>query len=78
MASGTVKWFNSEKDFGFIEQDGEGPDLFAHYSEISGSGYRELAEGEHVTFEIGQSPRRSACAEHRPRLTGRQQGPGGG
>ncbi len=54
MASGTVKWFNSEKGFGFIQQDGGGPDVFAHYSEIQGSGYRELTEGEHVTFEIGQ------------------------
>ncbi len=40
MASGTVKWFNSEKGFGFIEQDGGGPDVFAHYSNISGNGYR--------------------------------------
>ncbi|MFD5234227.1 cold-shock protein [Streptomyces sp. NPDC002309] len=54
MASGTVKWFNSEKGFGFIAQDGGGPDVFAHYSEIQGNGYRELTEGEHVTFEIGQ------------------------
>jgi CspA family cold shock protein len=44
----------SEKGFGFIEQDGGGPDVFAHYSEIKGSGYRELTEGEHVTFDIGQ------------------------
>jgi cold shock CspA family protein len=41
MASGTVKWFNSEKGFGFIAQDGGGPDVFAHYSDISGNGYRE-------------------------------------
>ncbi|MEU9618944.1 MULTISPECIES: cold-shock protein [unclassified Streptomyces] len=54
MASGTVKWFNSEKGFGFIAQDGGGPDVFAHYSNISGSGYRELIEGEQVTFDIGQ------------------------
>ncbi|MEU1076301.1 MULTISPECIES: cold-shock protein [unclassified Streptomyces] len=54
MASGTVKWFNSEKGFGFIEQEGGGPDVFAHYSNISGNGYRELVEGEHVTFDIGQ------------------------
>ncbi|MFA3872934.1 cold-shock protein [Streptomyces sp. MMCC 100] len=54
MASGTVKWFNSEKGFGFIAQDGGGPDVFAHYSEIKGNGYRELTEGEHVTFDIGQ------------------------
>ncbi|MFI9780846.1 cold-shock protein [Streptomyces sp. NPDC051956] len=54
MASGTVKWFNSEKGFGFIEQDGGGPDVFAHYSNISGNGYRELVEGEKVTFDITQ------------------------
>jgi CspA family cold shock protein len=53
MASGTVKWFNSEKGFGFIAQDG-GPDVFAHYSNIAGNGYRELVEGEHVTFEVTQ------------------------
>ncbi|MET7456784.1 MULTISPECIES: cold-shock protein [Streptomyces] len=54
MASGTVKWFNSEKGFGFIEQEGGGPDVFAHYSNISGNGYRELNEGEHVTFDVTQ------------------------
>ncbi|MET9724253.1 cold-shock protein [Streptomyces zaomyceticus] len=54
MASGTVKWFNSEKGFGFIAQEGGGPDVFAHYSNISGNGYRELTEGEVVTFDITQ------------------------
>jgi Cold shock proteins len=54
MASGTVKWFNAEKGFGFIEQDGGGPDVFAHYSNISGNGFRELLEGEKVTFDVGQ------------------------
>ncbi|MER5995679.1 cold-shock protein, partial [Streptomyces viridosporus] len=54
MASGTVKWFNSEKGFGFIAQDGGGPDVFAHYSNISGNGYRELVEGEPVTFDVTQ------------------------
>ncbi|MFD9590204.1 cold-shock protein [Streptomyces sp. NPDC059980] len=54
MASGTVKWFNSEKGFGFIEQESGGPDVFAHYSNISGNGYRELNEGEHVTFDVTQ------------------------
>lgn len=51
VARGTVKWFNAEKGFGFIAQDG-GPDLFAHYSNISGNGYRELAEGEKVQFDV--------------------------
>ncbi|MFI5998166.1 cold-shock protein [Streptomyces sp. NPDC051362] len=54
MASGTVKWFNAEKGFGFIEQTGGGPDVFAHYSNISGNGFRELAEGESVTFDVTQ------------------------
>ncbi|MFD3541440.1 cold-shock protein [Streptomyces sp. NPDC055254] len=54
MASGIVKWFNSEKGFGFIAQDGGGPDVFAHYSNISGNGYRELTEGEAVTFDVTQ------------------------
>ncbi|CAM5317737.1 cold-shock protein [Streptomyces aurantiogriseus] len=53
MASGTVKWFNAEKGFGFIAQDG-GPDVFAHYSDIAGSGYRELVEDETVTFDVTQ------------------------
>ncbi|OSZ56868.1 cold shock domain protein CspD [Streptomyces pharetrae CZA14] len=54
MASGTVKWFNAEKGFGFIAQDGGGPDVFAHYSNIAGTGYRELVEGESVTFDVTQ------------------------
>ncbi|AQA24649.1 MULTISPECIES: cold-shock protein [Rhodococcus] len=54
MAQGTVKWFNGEKGFGFIEQDGDGPDVFVHYSEIQGSGFKSLDEGQRVEFEIGQ------------------------
>ncbi|MFD8947584.1 cold-shock protein [Streptomyces xanthophaeus] len=54
MASGTVKWFNAEKGFGFIQQDGGGPDVFAHYSNIASNGYRELNEGEQVTFDVTQ------------------------
>jgi cold shock protein len=54
MATGTVKWFNSEKGFGFIEQDGGGADVFVHYSAISGGGYRELHEGQKVEFEVVQ------------------------
>jgi CspA family cold shock protein len=55
MASGTVKWFNSEKGFGFIQQDGGGADVFAHYSNIvSQGGYRELHEGQRVAFDITQ------------------------
>ncbi|EGJ78157.1 putative cold shock protein [Streptomyces sp. Tu6071] len=54
MATGTVKWFNSEKGFGFIEQDGGGPDVFAHYSNIASSGFRELIEGQKVEFDVTQ------------------------
>jgi Cold shock proteins len=54
MATGTVKWFNAEKGFGFIEQDGGGPDVFAHYSNIASSGFRELQEGQKVKFDITQ------------------------
>jgi CspA family cold shock protein len=57
MASGTVKWFNAEKGFGFIEQDGGGPDVFAHYSNILSNGFRELQEGQKVNFEITQGPK---------------------
>ena len=54
MALGTVKWFNSEKGFGFIEHDGGGPDVFAHYSNIATQGFRELQEGQRVSFEVTQ------------------------
>jgi CspA family cold shock protein len=54
MASGTVKWFNAEKGFGFIEQEGGGADVFAHYSNIATSGFRELQEGQKVTFDVTQ------------------------
>ncbi|WP_017572239.1 cold-shock protein [Nocardiopsis halotolerans] len=54
MTTGTVKWFNSEKGFGFIEQQDGGSDVFAHYSNIAGSGYRELLEGQQVSFDVTQ------------------------
>ncbi|AQU64989.1 cold-shock protein [Streptomyces niveus] len=52
MASGTVKWFNAAKGFGFIEQDDGGADVFAHFSNIAAQGVRELLEGQKVTFDI--------------------------
>ncbi|MFJ1974051.1 cold-shock protein [Streptomyces sp. NPDC087903] len=52
MASGIVKWFNAAKGFGFIEQDGGGADVFAHFSNIAAEGFRELLEGQKVTFDI--------------------------
>lgn len=54
MTTGTVKWFNSEKGFGFIEQQDGGADVFAHYSNIAGSGFRELLEGQQVNFDVTQ------------------------
>ncbi|MDH6134520.1 cold shock CspA family protein [Kitasatospora sp. MAA4] len=54
MATGTVKWFNAEKGFGFIEQDGGGADVFAHYSNIAAQGFRELLEGQKVEFDVTQ------------------------
>ena len=57
MATGTVKWFNSEKGFGFIEQDGGGSDVFVHYSAIDSGGYRELTEGQKVEFDVTQGPK---------------------
>jgi CspA family cold shock protein len=52
-----VKWFNPEKGFGFIAQDGGGPDVFVHYSAISATGFRELTEGQKVQFEVTQGPK---------------------
>ncbi|GAB63503.1 MAG: cold-shock protein [Candidatus Jettenia sp.] len=51
MAAGTVKWFNDKKGFGFITQD-NGTDVFVHQTEIQGSGFRTLAEGDKVDFEV--------------------------
>ncbi|AXY51614.1 cold shock domain-containing protein [Rhodococcus ruber] len=53
MPQGVVKWFDEEKGFGFIAQDGGGPDIFVHYSEIAGTGFRSLTEGQRVEFEVG-------------------------
>jgi CspA family cold shock protein len=53
LAEGTVKWFSNEKGYGFIQQDG-GEDVFVHFSEIQGDGYRSLNEGQRVEFEVVQ------------------------
>jgi CspA family cold shock protein len=53
MAEGTVKWFNDAKGFGFIEQD-NGPDVFVHFSEVQGDGFKSLAEGDRVNFDVTQ------------------------
>ncbi len=56
MPSGTVKWFNDAKGFGFITQE-SGPDLFVHFSSIDGSGFKSLQEGDPVDFEVGSGPK---------------------
>jgi CspA family cold shock protein len=57
VLQGTVKWFNESKGYGFITPDGGGDDLFVHFSEISGEGYKSLQEGDRVSFEQGQGPK---------------------
>ena len=57
MAQGTVKFFNTQKGYGFIAQDNGGPDVFVHYSAIQGDGYKTLAEGQDVEFDLYDSPK---------------------
>jgi CspA family cold shock protein len=57
MATGTVKWFNDAKGFGFIMQDGGGEDVFCHQSAIQATGFRSLTEGQKVEFEVRQGPK---------------------
>jgi CspA family cold shock protein len=57
MATGTVKWFNDAKGFGFITPDEGGDDLFAHFSAIVATGYKSLKEGEKVTFDVTEGPK---------------------
>lgn len=54
MASGSVKWFNDQKGYGFIAPDDGGDDLFVHHSNINGEGYRTLVDGQKVEYEPGQ------------------------
>jgi len=61
MSNGTVKWFNSEKGYGFITPADGGKDLFVHHSEIQGSGFKTLEEGQTVSFEVGEG-QKGPCA----------------
>ena len=66
MATGTVKWFNDAKGFGFITPDEGGEDLFAHFSEIQAQGFKSLQEGQKVTFEVKMGPKGKQAAAIKP------------
>lgn len=66
MASGVVKWFNDAKGFGFIQPDGGGADVFAHFSAVQMEGFRTLKQGSRVSFEVVQGPKGSLAQDIRP------------
>ncbi|QNM95283.1 cold-shock protein [Chitinimonas koreensis] len=70
MATGTVKWFNDAKGFGFITPDEGGDDLFAHFSQIQSNGFKSLAENQKVSFDVTTGPRAS-----KPRTSSRSDRP---
>ena len=70
MLQGTVKWFNDAKGFGFIEPEGGGPDVFAHFSAVQMDGFRTLRQGEQVSYEVIQGPKGDLAQNIRPLLTG--------
>lgn len=64
MATGTVKWFNGQKGYGFIQPDNGGPDVFVHISAVERAGMSHLAEGQKVSFDIVQDRRGKSAAEN--------------
>jgi CspA family cold shock protein len=66
MSTGTVKWFNDAKGFGFITPEDGGKDLFVHFSAIQGAGFKSLKEGQKVTYEVGQGPKGPSANNVRP------------
>jgi CspA family cold shock protein len=78
MAIGTVKWFNDAKGFGFIEPEGGGEDVFAHFSAIQMDGFRTLKQGGRVQFELVQGPKGQLAQAIRPLDEGGTAAPGAG
>ena len=70
MAVGTVKWFNDAKGFGFIEPEGGGSDVFAHFSAVQMEGFRTLKQGSRVTFDLVQGPKGDLAQNIRPVIVG--------
>ena len=66
MATGTVKWFNESKGFGFITPQDGGSDVFVHFRAISGDGFKTLAEGQTVSYEVEEGPKGQQAAQVRP------------
>ncbi len=66
MSTGTVKWFNDAKGFGFITPDGGGKDLFVHFSAIQGSGFKTLKENDKVSYDVTDGPKGPSATNVRP------------